>query len=253
MIYVTGYTKGVLGGDHIGDKDIIGAAITADGTLSWADQFGGTGEDKGYDVALSGENVYVVGVFATDSGGLDAHLSAYNLSGEYLWTQILGTPDWDEGQGVAVGPDGIIYMTGFVAGALEGQEFFGDKDIFVAAYSPEGELSWSDQVGGAGNDKGADIIVDASGHVTIAAFAESQHGSSHGFDVRLLHYTGEGNPVALDFGTEGDDGADEYAEKNLFVSLSGEELLLSGITTGAIEGALPNGASDVFVISVTPE
>jgi enterochelin esterase-like enzyme len=253
MIYVAGYTKGVLGGDHIGDKDIIVAAVTTEGTLSWADQFGGTGEDKGYAVAVSGDNVYLAGVFATDPGGLDAHLSAYTVGGEYLWTQILGTPDWDEGQGVAIGPDGTVYMTGFAAGALEGHEFFGDKDIFLAAYSPEGEFVWSDQVGGAGNDKGADIVVDASGRVTVAAFAESQYGASHGFDVRLLHYTGEGNPVALDFGTEGDDGADEYAEKNLFISLSGEELLLSGITTGSVSGALPNGASDVFVITVDPE
>src|SRR5690606_8277410 len=112
----SGYTKGVLGGDHIGDKDIIVAAVTAEGTLSWVNQFGGTGEDKGYAVAVSGDNVYVAGVFATDPGGLDAHLSAYTAGGEDLWTQILGTPHWDEGQGVAVGPDGTVYMTGFVAG-----------------------------------------------------------------------------------------------------------------------------------------
>src|SRR5690606_27198835 len=127
---------------------------------------------------------------------------------------------------------------------------FGDKDIFVAAYSPDGEPVWSDQVGGAGNDKGADIVVDASGHVTAAAFSESQYGASYGFDVRVLHYTGEGNPVGFDFGTEGDDGTDEYAEKNLFASLAGDRLLISGMTTGAIDGVLPSGASDVFVMTV---
>ena len=71
--------------------------------------------------------------------------------------------------------------------------------------------------------------------------------------MRVLHYTGEGDPVALDYGTEGDDGADEYAEKNLFISLAGEELLISGITTGSVGDSLPNGASDVFVITVDPE
>src|SRR5690606_34592601 len=138
-------------------------------------------------------------------------------------------------------------------GSLFDNNFFGDKDIFVVSFAPDKRLLWSDQVGGAGNDKGADIVVDASGHVTVAAFAESQYGTSHGFDVRLLHYSGEGNPVGLDYGTEGDDGADDYAEKNLFISLAGDRLLLTGITTGAVDGVLPNGASDVFVIMVDPE
>ena len=193
-----GYTKGVVGGDYIGDKDIIIAAITSDGTLSWLDQFGGIGEDKGYDVAVGGDNVYIAGVFATVPGGLDAHLSAYTSNGEYLWTETLGTPAWDEGQGVAVGPDGIIYMTGFAAGALQDHEFFGDKDIFVAR-TRQLVVLWSDQVGGA---------------VTIRARISSPMCPSCDgrgvcrksirlvawFDVRLLHYAGNGNPVGLDFG-----------------------------------------------------
>jgi enterochelin esterase-like enzyme len=237
MIYVTGYTKGVLGGDHIGDKDIIIVAVTADGTLSWADQFGGTGEDKGYAVAVGGENIYTAGVLATDTGGLDAHLSAYNVGGEYLWTEIIGTPDWDEGQGVAVGPDGTIYMTGFVAGALEGHEFFGDKDIFTAAFSSESELLWSQQFGTAGNDKGAAIAVDDVPVIKVVGFSDQGIGGTTlgGFDVLSLTYWANGEyGSGGQLGSEGDDGADEYAEKNLYVTFAGHSLLMTGVSGGDV-------------------
>ena len=245
MIYVTGYTKGVLGGDHIGDKDIIVAGITADGTLSWVDQFGGTGEDKGYSVAVGGDQLYIAGVFATDPGGLDAHLSAYTVSGEYLWTRINGTPDWDEGQGVAVGLDSTVYMTGFVASTFDGVEFLSDKDYFVAAFSSEGERLWMHESNILGNDKGAAVVVHDDGMITAVAFSnQGLDGATLGhFDVMLLGYEPQGRQMtARQFGSNDNDGVDEYDEKNLYMTLAGDVLLLSGLTGG-----------DVFVMTVNPE
>lgn len=241
MIFVTGYTKGIVSGELVGDKDVFVAGITPDGEIAWIDQFGSPGEDKGYAVATDGLRVYSAGVLATDAGGLDAHVTAHTVDGEFLWTQSFGTPDWDEAQGVAVSSDGAVYVTGFVAGALDDNVFRGDKDIFTAAFTPDGTQVWSAQLGTAGNDKGASLIVGSLGDLIVAGFTTEGAGRTlGGFDVLMLRYDANGKPRGvLQLGTASDDGADEYAEKNLFISLAGESALLSGLS-----------GADVFIKTV---
>jgi hypothetical protein len=236
MVYTTGYTRAALGSENLGDKDIIVAGISGDGTLSWLEQFGGTGEDKGYSVAVDGDRVYIAGVIATDAGGLDAFVSAYSLAGEQAWTQSFGTLEWDEAQGVAVGPDGMVYVTGFVAGALGENEFFGDKDVFTAAFGPDGDMLWNDQLGTPGNDKGAAIVAHSGGDVYAAGYSDQGiDGTAGGFDVVVLRYFADGQyGGGRQLGSESDDGADEWAEKNLFITVAGETLLMSGLSGGDV-------------------
>ena len=55
VIYAGGYTKGALGGQLVGDKDVILLKLAATGGVPlWIDQFGTIGEDKGMAVATGG-------------------------------------------------------------------------------------------------------------------------------------------------------------------------------------------------------
>ena len=51
----------------------------------------------------------------------DIFLLQYDSSGDLLWTRQTGTTGEDQGNGVAVSGDGLIYVTGYTYGSLNGQ------------------------------------------------------------------------------------------------------------------------------------
>ena len=59
------------------------------------------------------------------TGDDDIFLIKYSSSGVVQWTREAGTPDADEGWGVAVSADGHAYVTGVTDGSLNGQTWHG--------------------------------------------------------------------------------------------------------------------------------
>jgi hypothetical protein len=260
---ITGYTRGALDGANAGDKDVILAKLSPDGDRLWLKQFGGAGEDKAYAVTAAPDGtLYVAGVTGSAleagaaAGGLDAFLAAFNADGDALWTRQFGTEAWDEATGVTVTADGLIAVTGFSAGEFGGA-LTGDKDLFVAWFTPDGTLQAADQVGTPLNDKGAAIAATADGGVLAVGFSDGRlMQSSGGFDVVLVKYDADlSRAWAQQFGSSDADGADEWAEGNLYLAVSGDTFIVSGLTLGAFGGDTPAGSTDVFLalISVSGE
>ncbi|MBN1967620.1 MAG: SBBP repeat-containing protein [Anaerolineae bacterium] len=258
VIYVAGYSKGDLAGANAGDKDIYLARFSPDGTLEWVQQFGGSGEDKAQGVVVddSGQ-VIVVGMMSSDlagsAGGIDAFAAAYDVQGQQLWLRQFGTAEWDEATGVAAAPDGRLYVTGFSAADFAGA-LAGDKDIIVVALGPDGEQLQAVQVGTPLNDKGADIRVDVQGNIIVAAFSNGNLAGSLGrFDVVLLGFAPDLTPLWVrQFGTPEDDGADEWAEQNLFLAVGQDTLIVTGLTLGGTRNQPPAGDGDVFLLRLQP-
>jgi enterochelin esterase-like enzyme len=253
--YVTGYTRGVLDGANAGDKDVILAKLSADGEVLWLKQFGGEGEDKAYAVTAAPDGtLYVAGMTGSTleagaaQGGLDAFLAAFSADGDALWTRQFGTTGWDETTGATVMADGTIAVVGFTAGDLGGA-LVGDKDLFVAWFASDGTLLAADQVGTPLNDKGAAIAVTDDGGVLAVGFSDGRlTESSGGFDVVLVKYDAAFNRVwAQQFGSSDADGADEWAEGNLYLAVNGETFIVSGLTLGAFGDETPAGSTDVFL------
>ncbi len=252
-IYVGGYTRGSLNGANAGDKDIFIAQISSDGTLAWLDQFGGEGEDKGYSLATDGSSIYLAGVTGSPLGhqafgGLDGFITAYTSSGELVWLDQFGSDGWDEATGVTAA-DGAVYVTGFAAGSFDEHPLIGDKDIIVAAYDGEGYRLWSDQVGTNLNDKGADVDMTADDILIVAGFTDGNlAGSAGNFDVVLLEYQRDGALSGIQqLGTSESDGADEFAEENLFIAAAADTVFATGLTEGGVGDTPPFGSYDVFV------
>ena len=69
----------------------------------------------------------------TNSGKNDIFLVKYNSSGTKQWTQQLGTPTFDEGNGVAVDSSDNIYVSGWTRGKLD--NYAGGDDAIVIKYN----------------------------------------------------------------------------------------------------------------------
>ncbi|MBI5516833.1 MAG: SBBP repeat-containing protein [Deltaproteobacteria bacterium] len=83
----------------------------------------------------------------------------------------LGGIDEDGVAAVAVARDGTVYVTGAYRAelALGGRTFraTGGTDVLLAAFTPEGVLRWARPFGGAQDDAGTGIVVDASGNLYV--------------------------------------------------------------------------------------
>jgi hypothetical protein len=89
----------------------------------------------------------------------------------YQWAKNGGGAGDDRGESVAVDAAGNTFVAGFFqqtvtfgSVTLVGR---GDYDVYLAKYSPQGQLQWLRQAGGPGREFPWDIAVDAAGSVYL--------------------------------------------------------------------------------------
>lgn len=184
-----------------GDAVFI-SKLNAQGEFVWAKKMAGGGTE-GLDIQLDGDgNIHTCGRFSNlqdfdpgpdqfvleSDGSYDGFISKLDNDGEFLWATRFGGPFAETGISLDVDEMGNVYTTGFFYDefslSLEsGEENIisaGDRDIFLAKISPDGEFEWAFGMGGAERDEGSGIAVDANGSVyTIGGFEETaDFGSS---------------------------------------------------------------------------
>jgi len=170
-VYVTGCFEGTVDFDpgsgvdtHTsnGDWDVFLSKFDSSGVFEWARTWGGSGYDRGDDVAVDGSgNVYVTGWFRgtvdfdpgsgvdkhTSNGYYDVFLSKFDSSGAFKWACTWGGSDWwDEGCGVAVDGSDNVYVTGYFCGtvdfdpgtSVDNHTSNGHEDAFLSKFPPDG-------------------------------------------------------------------------------------------------------------------
>ena len=109
-----------------------------DGTKIWTRLLGTNRNDQAnaLTVGLDG-SIYLGGLVEGSLDGnaqigfFDAFLTKYSPDGTKAWTKLLGSSDDDEVLALTTGLDGSIYLSGFTAGALNGQTNSGSEDAFL--------------------------------------------------------------------------------------------------------------------------
>jgi hypothetical protein len=172
-VYVTGYTNSTgwisggydpnyNGGTWTGDAFVM--KLTAAGEHVWSTYLGGAGD----------ENYFGVGDIAVDK------------SGNVYVTGSTNSPDWVSGG----------YDPNYNGGGESGQ-----GDAFVVKLGADGTHLWSTYLGGAADDAGTSIAVDAAGDVYVSGIMNSPGWVDGGFDVTsngpgfVARLTGSGDHV----------------------------------------------------------
>jgi hypothetical protein len=194
--YVVGYTGSTDYPQVNGNQpntpgtDVVVTKLNQTGTgLVYSTYLGGNNDDRGYAIALDGQQRATVTGFAgsTDfpvTAGLGGHSPTANAdvfaarfspTGTLEFSAVIGAGDGsDSGYGVAIGPDGAFYVTGSTsttsfptsAGAYDTSyetTNAGTSEAFVVKFSETGLLTTSTLLGGTRDDFGSAIVADATG------------------------------------------------------------------------------------------
>jgi hypothetical protein len=182
-----------------GRSDAFVARVKADGSgLDYAGYIGGTGDEAGHSIAVdstgnaliagwtsSAESTFpvTVGPRLTYGGAIDGFVAKIDPTGStLLYCGYLGGDDQDEALDIAVDSLGRAYLTGLTASGPTtfpvsvGPDltFNGTVDAFVARVRADGSsLDYAGYLGGAGNDQGYGIAVDAANNAYLTGLTTS--------------------------------------------------------------------------------
>ena len=159
-------------------------------SFTWAERAGGPAAFEGATgVAVSGANVYVVGVFSGTAGfgatalvgaGSDdafvTKLTDAGTSASFVWAQRVGGAGYEFARGVAVS-GANVYMVGTFGGTLvlgpATLVCIGDLDAFVVRLTdagPSASLTWARRAGGAGSDNAYGVAVSGADVYVVGDF-----------------------------------------------------------------------------------
>ncbi|MBI2829095.1 MAG: SBBP repeat-containing protein, partial [Acidobacteria bacterium] len=248
-IYIAGPTYGNLSGQNAGTNDAFVRKYASSGVEQWTRQFGTTGGDEAFAVAVDGAgNVHVVGttignLSGQSAGGYDAFVRKYDTSGAEQWTRQFGTTGGDEPLGVAVDAFGNVYVGGDTGGNLSGQNA-GNQDAFLRKYDSSGAEQWTRQFGTGGYDYAFGVAVDGFGNVYAAGstYGDLSGQNAGGYDAFVRKYDGSGvEQWTRQFGTNGGDSA-------VSVGVDGSgNVYVAGYTNGNLSGETGLGGTDAFL------
>jgi hypothetical protein len=204
--YVTGWTQSdnfplknplysKKGGSETQTDGFVAKLNPAGSALVYSTYLGGSHNDLAFGIAVdSGGNAYVTGRTVSDDfplanavqsalgGAGDCFITKIDPAGaKLLFSSYLGGSTWDDGNAVAAGVNGMVYVTGGTdssdfptKGALQSTQKASSSDCFISAIDTNSyKLVYSTYLGGKGIDLCEDVALGPSGGVHVAGYTTS--------------------------------------------------------------------------------
>jgi hypothetical protein len=273
--YISGYFVGDVLFDTVqltsnGDYDMFLAKYDQGGTCLWAKNAGGTDSDQGVDVSVDPDgNIYVTGTFngiatfgtvqltCSSPDYNDIFIAKYIANGNLLWVnQVAGLSD-KICKRLSFDANGNIYAAGQFDGIISFGTIelttYGDLDIFITKFNPDGNCLWAKHAGGTGQDIGYGISSDASGNSYLTGVFEGNASfgtiplSSFGLsDVFLAKYNSDGNCIWAKKagGTNSEIGAGVSNDANGNIYITG---LFRGTVNFGTNQLTVFGGNDIYI------
>ncbi len=236
-----------------GSYDVAVWVLNSNGTLAWAQGFGGSGYDQSDAVAVDPSgNIYVTGAFSgtvnfnpsgtainltAGSGGYNPFVLELSSTGSTVWADALvDSSNVAIANGIGVNAAGQVIVAGWFVGTVDfdpgpgtaPETSRGDEDVFVAALDGSGNFVAVATGGGSGTDTSFGLALGASGAIAIAG-----------------GYTGPSNGESI-LTTFGSTNLSTIGKSDIFVatlSLSSGSVSLSPPNAPALEAASDSGSS----------
>ena len=203
-------------------NDIFTAKYDTDGNLLWAKTAGGTGFiDNGDKLSVDDSgNVYVVGTYnsATLSfgndinsnpisispiGNISSFIAKYNSTGDLLWAKKIGGNGPDDIRGIKVDSIGNLYIVGmYRSNILSFGNDINDNpvnltktdadDAFIARYNIDGDLIWSINITGSGDQHAISVDIDSQNNIYITGFLANTINLGNDLDSTPVNLTSLG-------------------------------------------------------------
>jgi hypothetical protein len=208
-------------------------------------------------------------------------LIALNPSMSLSFSTYLGGSLMDSVRDAAVDSQGNVYVTGgtestnfpTTAGAYD-RTFNGWHDVFVAKFSPSGNLIWSTLIGGPNYDRAYEINLDSQGFIYLAGragpgypttsgalqptfggdvVAGAAYGQQDGFITKL---SPDGSSIVWSTFFGGDDGGivrdmEIDGSGNIYVGMNSVSRPFPHITPGAYQTIFKGGGNDGVVAKIS--
>jgi hypothetical protein len=247
-VYISGTTRGNLGGPNAGGLDSFFSKLDSSGTLIATRQFGTSADEEAYTASAdSTGNVYVSGytrgpLAGANHGGQDGYVRKYDSAGTVQWTRQFGTSSDDMNTFVSADNLGNVFVAGMTFGSLDGPNA-GSLDDFIRKYDTSGNLIWAKQFGTSAIESILGVTNDGVGNVYITgqSFGNLAGPGAGSSDAFVAKYNSSGTQQWIrQFGSAGID-----IPENLFVDSTGS-VFVTGLTKGNLQG-VNAGGNDIFV------
>jgi len=144
-----------------------GIKLDADGQFFWKRYFGGSNNDRSYNVMQTNDGGFVlIGSSESDDfditdgkGSYDYWAVKLSAEGDLEWTRSFGGSEIDIAYDIATTLDGNFLIVGDArSNDQDVSTNYGNADIWLVAIDPQGNLIWEKSLGGSMFDSAKDLL-----------------------------------------------------------------------------------------------
>jgi hypothetical protein len=173
---------------YTGGTDAFAAKLTSAGGLTWNSFLGGSGDDWGRGIAVSGGGyIYVLGGSMGTwgpapkreyTGDVDTFVARLESSGALSYNTFLGGSGQDNGDGIAIDGSERVYVVGSSPSSWGSPviPFHDGLEAFAVKLDQFGVLVWNAFLGSDSPDVGYGAAVDGDGNVYVAGTSTDTWG-----------------------------------------------------------------------------
>jgi len=251
-------------------SDLFVTKFNADVEIQWIQTYGGSDDDRGYDI-VELENGYAIigysksfdGDASLNKGQHDNWLLRIDTGGNLLWEKSFGFLGHDHAYNIISTQDGGLFFNGFLditasdGAGMEGKKSnkgqkHGAGEFWCHKLDGNGILQWRRYFGGTSNDRSYDAIETLEGDFVLVGSSESQ-------DVDVSDPRGSYDAWIVKINSHGDllwersVGGSAYDIANAVIeNRKGEYVVLGQSFSQDGDIDKPLGSSDVFLSTLSP-